>query len=714
MRHDSVESSTTLPIRTSTPPTLASRNNSLVGSFSRSESPSRLSLSFARFGRSSPTSPLGAPIENNDDTRTLIVRAFSPSVAVYVSPETDELVRRKGIKNGFLHLVRPFGERISGKVVVRDSTGASRAWEDFGIRFTHLGQLAKDATSANVDASMVELEDVLDQYLQHSTGDFDTGYGPEGMSPYYRHFLERLLVSNRISQHEAFLHPVAAVIAISSATPNPIETLRHMYQQTAQGSHSLPSWANPEYLRYYVLVHDDDRDDFARSSSLFDQMKRHFGLHCHLLRLRSAECFADDVNGEPLPPCEWLTAAEDLAHIQDSAQLIDLEAPIQPSIFSSDAAALRSFVRELVAQSVVPHMEQRISLWNDQIASRRRGISGRFMSLSKRWAGLGSVSRSSSATNITGTSTTGNYDAVQDQYRYDTPEALLRRMADFTMMLRDYKLAASTYELLRTDNSNDKAWKYLAGANEMCCAATLLNPLASGSTKLKIETFDQMIETASYSYFTRCSHPFLALRAILLGVELLKVRGPTANDIATKWATRVLQMNILGSAGHVLVTERVVSSLASQIGVGPSAWGTRKRKAAMWSVMAADEWMKLGKTEFAASKLTMAAELYAETKHGNAIKEYGDMAEFMRELELAVKIKLNQARRRGLSGASQPTGDEQFDEDDIEETTENMEQLDTKPNRKSLMGAGNPLEGMAPQSPVRLRADPFARDDDFE
>lgn len=596
-------------------------------------------------------------------------------------------------------------------MVVRDSTAASRAWEDFGIRFADLGSLAQQSRIPQAVVPLDDLEDVLDRYIQQSSDDPPTGDGLSGTSPYYQLFLGRLLSSQPISQHEAFLHPVATVIAISSATSSPIETLRNLYQQTAQGPQTLPQYANPEYLRYYVLVHDEDKDDFAKSSALFEQMKRHFGLHCHLLRLRSAECLNESEYAEELPVCEWLTASEELKHLDATTQLVELNLPQSPYIYSSDAVAIRTFVRELVAQSVVPHMEQRIALWNEQIASRRRGISGRFMSLSKRWAGIGSTSRGPSS-NTAGSGASGNYDSTQDQYPYDTPEALLRRMADFAMMLRDYKLAASTYELLRSDYSNDKAWKYLAGANEMCCTATLLNPLASGSAKLKIETFDQMLETASYSYLTRCSQPILALRSILLGVELLKVRGPTASEMATKWAVRALQLNLVSGITHVLVSERVTGCLAGRTGIGSIGWGTRKRKAALWSITAADEWMKLGRAEFAAARLDEAQELYRDIKNPGAINDYMHMTEFMTQLQLAVKLKLGQARQRGLSGASAVPIQEY---DEVDETTEKLDRVDSRHNRRSLMGAMNPLEAAAPLSPGRtVRPEPSPRDDDFE
>lgn len=43
----------------------------------------------------------------------------------------------------------------------------------------------------------------------------------------------------------------------------------------------------------------------------------------------------------------------------------------------------------------------------------------------------------------------------------------MRRMADCAFMLQDYDLANQTYHSARKDFSNDKAWKYFAGTQEM-------------------------------------------------------------------------------------------------------------------------------------------------------------------------------------------------------------------------------------------------------
>lgn len=173
-------------------------------------------------------------------------------------------------------------------------------------------------------SGLAQLEDVVAKHMEgvgEKTEDDWDGMKRTGnsflppASPNYRLYLRRLLSAFPQAPHETFLHPVACVVAISSSNPSPIESLRQLYADTSQGDKRSPLWVNPEYLRYYVLVHDEDNDDITRSTSFFDQMKRHFGLHCHFLRIRSAQCLPDDDLAVPLPVPEWTSPAEALARI---------------------------------------------------------------------------------------------------------------------------------------------------------------------------------------------------------------------------------------------------------------------------------------------------------------------------------------------------------------------------------------------------------------
>ncbi|KAG9634772.1 hypothetical protein KCU98_g14941, partial [Aureobasidium melanogenum] len=590
-----------------------------------------------------------------DEARQLVLRAFAPRVSVLASDDCQELLRHKGIHGGLLDLLRPFGEKVGGRVVVRDSTGASRPWDDFGIRFTGVSdgleaprldsnpsdlpeyRPARLRTGADVD----QIDELVARHLQYAqdqppAGDYfsapETKPHPSQLTPFYTLYLRRLLSGIPVTPHETFSHPVALVIAISSRNPAPIDELRTLYTTSNTGQFRPPPWVNNEFLRYYVLIHDEDHDDITKSTALYEQMKRHFGLHCHLLRLRSNECLPSDDDSMRLPSCEWLSAGEELGEIanRESSEVDDDPTPY---IFESDAAAIRAFVREMVTQSIVPGMERLSALWNNEVASRRRGIAGKIGMVSKRFT-FGFSGRGSSG-GIGGSNS--NYDALQGFYKPDTPEAVLRKLADYAFMLRDFKLAQSTYDLLCTDYKNDKAWKHYAGANEMAAITALLSaPIVP--SRIRVDSLDQLLETAYYSYLTRCSAPYSALRTLIIGTELLRLRGGSALDDSARWATRILEDRLVGSTGHALLLERIASCYSSRRGHGKLNSGSRYRKAAFYHVLAAEAWLKLEKPRQSEQNLTSATEIYATSlpPSNHEISSFEHLETFLLQLKQAV------------------------------------------------------------------------------
>jgi len=582
-----------------------------------------------------------------------------PHVSVLASPDCEELLRHKGIHGGLLELLRPFGERLEGRVVIRDSTGASKPWDDFGVRFTgvrdgleapRLPNRPEDENLEKEKAGIsaleyrpprlrsggdtMQIDELVDRHLRfaetHSSGQ-QTDYlnvkqktaANATFSPFYNLYLRRMLSGLVLSPHETFSHPVTLLIAISSRNPSPIEELRTLYASSNTGEHRLPAWVNNEFLRYYVLIHDEDYDDIKKSTTLYEQMKRHFGLHCHLLRLRSTQCLPSDDESIRLPTSEWMSAAEELTEIATRENMEDDEDPT-PYIFESDAASVRSFVRELITQSIIPGMERMTATWNDQVASRRRGLSGRFMSLSKRFTGFSTRSVTSPTTANSGS----NYDASQGYYKPDSPEAIMRKLADYALILRDFKLAQSTYDLLATDYKNDKAWKYYAGASEMSALTTLL-ATTSLTSKVRIDTVDQALENAYYSYMSRCGAPFYAHRTLALNAELLRSRGGSALDDAARWLGRIMDDRLVGPAGHALTVERIAACYSARQGVGALQSGSRRRKAAFWTVLAAASWVEQQKPAQAEKDLLRAMELYGVLDDGSQGLEFEGMAGYI-------------------------------------------------------------------------------------
>ena len=298
--------------------------------------------------------------DSNETCERIIVRSFAPRVAVFASSDTEEFVRQKGFRDGLHSLLRPYGERLHGKVVIRDSMGGSRAWDDFGIRFidsqmlqennSHradgvpVGQDARNlvndpqrvpkrSSSSYSDETGIFIDRVLESYLRVTSevsnsdekGHLDIESAPfepqPRPSPLYQVYLRKILSSASIVPYETFSHPVTCLIAVSSRHPAPIEALRQLYSNTGHGGKRIPAWMGTEYLRYYVLIHDEENDDITKSTALFDLMKRHFGLHCHLLRLRRSQCVLTDDDSTRVPSCEWLSAQEEVAKLRLKGRL---------------------------------------------------------------------------------------------------------------------------------------------------------------------------------------------------------------------------------------------------------------------------------------------------------------------------------------------------------------------------------------------------------
>ncbi|EWC45343.1 hypothetical protein DRE_00742 [Drechslerella stenobrocha 248] len=550
-----------------------------------------------------------------DDIKSVIHHAFVPHIAVHVSQDVNEIIREKGLPDLY-QLIRPYGEKVQGRITARDSQGSSMPFEDFAVRGrtapgagTGAGQWDGGSAEAMNSEELPLVDELLDLHLSHAEELIETSLAAETEhhtgQAFYLLYLRKLLSGFPVTPHETFAHPVACLIAISSRNLAPIDTLRQLYKTGAEMD--IPGYVNKEYLRYYVLVHDEDNDDIQKSTALFEQMKRHFGLHCHLLRLRSSLCIVSDEDSVPLAKSEWLPASEELAELR-SRQDDEIEGESTSRfIHGSDESAIKTMIREMVAQSVIPFMERNIASWNDQILSRRKGLGGRMLSFSRRFL-------SSTATrSTTNSATASNFDLTTNSYDPITPEAQMRKLADWAFMLRDWKLAYDVYNTIRSDFNNDKAWLHVAGAQEMTIISLLLTGQAI-TPKLRADTIDVYLDAACYSYVTRFRAFYAALRCLLVTVELLRLAGGSSAELAAKWAIRSLDLNVQPTVGKALISQRVGDCYAVRQGAGSGGWGGRRRKAAMWHILAAEMWIRLGKFAQARHCIDVATPRYSGTE----------------------------------------------------------------------------------------------------
>ncbi|KAK3004340.1 hypothetical protein RJ639_018256 [Escallonia herrerae] len=230
----------------------------------------------------------------------------------------------------------------------------------------------------------------------------------ECLPSWFWYFNKELVRTVSFSEHEAFDHPVASLVVVSSKDEEPINKFVDLFN-----TNQLPSLLNdgamdPKILKHFLLVHDNLDgtpekcsdypfiDAFVGALKVLADMRGTFGLNaCRLLCLNSSQDGLAD-HQENL----W-------AHYQKS----DASPGQRLGCFLSmeDLDELTDIMQDLSSKQIIPHMEQKSRVLNQQI----------------------------------------------------------RVLGDYAFMLRDYELALSNYRLLSTDYKLDKAWKRYAGVQEM-------------------------------------------------------------------------------------------------------------------------------------------------------------------------------------------------------------------------------------------------------
>ncbi|KAI8328146.1 ER-golgi trafficking TRAPP I complex 85 kDa subunit-domain-containing protein [Chlamydoabsidia padenii] len=446
--------------------------------------------------------------------------------------------------------------------------------------------------------------------------------------PWFTTYKDLILSLRGITEHETFDHPVAIMMVISSANPDPVGAIMQLYNPNVPSFTVDKPYVDTNVLRYYVLLHDPQQTTLEHSQQVFEKMKKSFGLHCHMLTLNSRpqttfegseKSSVNDNNvdlGDESIRTIWESSlakkstinntlqqySQQLSDNQEQSTLqspLNSDTPLSPSIpslarssssssiatnhssESSTSAPLYStgiatqafdlisssldqpmsptrdspttnsnvfthmespsfvhygqyltadhidktkvMVKELISQSLVPFMERNIQHWNEQVASARRGITGRLFGASRRLFGT-NQSRNPSPQSIQTIPSNGkNLPAGVNSlviYPYGAPEAQMRKLADYSFMLRDYKFAQVIYDTVRRDYATDKAYKYHAGTQEMIgvCFLMMNQPLTN-----KVDV-DRNFELAVQQYIGRCRSPYHATRATVIHYELLKSR----------------------------------------------------------------------------------------------------------------------------------------------------------------------------------------------
>lgn len=426
-----------------------------------------------------------------------------------------------------------------------------------------------------------------------------------------------LLSSRPLAPHETFNHPVGVLFAISTTTPDPMTTLQRLYgQAVGTGAQAAPWMDGVQVLKFFVVVHDVSKAgaDLEGANELLALVKKAYGPHSTLLVINSrTPSDSQPPTAESAPVTSMIPRKPE---ITDHASIVKAYAAAMSNLTLSPMAAaaesggqaprsyaqrlssedvdrLIAVVRELVVQSLVPWMEARVREWNEAYQSNRRGLTGRLFGAGRKLFG---TSRPSSPSPAAGHAV---YNPAKGFYPVNSVEALARRLADFSFMLRDYRYSASIYDNLRRDYTQDRAWRYVSAATEMHGLATLLsngyfhpgvqpgNP--TPQTTLQHSDICASLEQAVTTYLGRTG----GVGAVHLDALRVTVLYYEAWKALNEWrGVGALLVRAAGEADEVPCAVIVEEAAAADVKGGKSQRGRRRQ--AFHLVMAARRYEKAG------------------------------------------------------------------------------------------------------------------------
>ncbi|GAA6018193.1 hypothetical protein JCM11491_005627 [Sporobolomyces phaffii] len=359
----------------------------------------------------------------------------------------------------------------------------------------------------------------------------------DDLAPWYASFRQDIFARREMVEYETWGWPVGCVLALSTAHPDPLNALSILWDLTspsqlyaASSTSSNPrqqEYANPEVLRYILIVHDARQGGSEQVEKLHETVKKTYGVHTKVLTLwdhykplelpsstgqdsaaaagageasleheleklwpedleeeaTKRKAITSEASSAALTGLGYLGAVE-----QDHEQARPLARRGRPGHDLSlvDLQSLSVFTRELVTQSIVPYLERQITVANEQFNNNKKSLGGRLFSVGRKYFGGGASSSTSSTGEASASGGGTGYNPSKGYYPYSSLEAQSRRLADLSFMCEDYALAMNVYAQVAKDYKNDRAWKHYSSALRMqgFCQLLLLaaNPSSSSSS----------------------------------------------------------------------------------------------------------------------------------------------------------------------------------------------------------------------------------------
>lgn len=422
----------------------------------------------------------------------VLLEEITPVVMVLSTPLAEEACRKNGLN--FVEMLLPFSVFNKIDVPVRTASDQPYRLQMFKLRLVyasdirqqdykvvegHLKQLVSDAANAalfDLQSEPPQLETILSET--------ELDFCPSWIQT----FNKELRKTISFSEHEAFDHPVACLLVVSSNDAEPINRFVDLFNTDQLSSLQNDGAMDPKILKQYLLLHDNHGGTMDRATGILAEMKSTFGsTDCRLLCINSSAGGDGELKDNP-----WLNVKAHMSVSQEIGSFLNID----------DLIEIKEFMQELSSKHIIPYLEQKIRFLNQQVSATRKGFRNQIKNL---WWRKGKEDAPEAASG--------------QMYTFSSTESQIRVLGDYAFILRDYELALSNYRLLSTDYKLDKAWKRYAGVQEMMGLAYFMLDQSRKDSEFCMETaFNTYLKLVPLAQrnATRCG---------LWWAEMLKARG---------------------------------------------------------------------------------------------------------------------------------------------------------------------------------------------
>ncbi|KAF9475629.1 hypothetical protein BDN70DRAFT_883515 [Pholiota conissans] len=377
--------------------------------------------------------------------------SLSPHVCILSTPDLNEVLEKSSLPP-LQNILQSFSPLP--KVTTRTSSLMSIPHDSFALRFSDLIDVEEacledeeQRTSRTIDWMTARIGKRCGKWVQDTElmGDKETTRTP------WWDELRRCAEGDFVpSKAESWNHPVALILAVSTTSPNPLQAITALHARNVQ----FPAWVDTNFLRYTLIIHPQNSNlSDEEATALHNAVKRQFGLHSYLLPLVLPKAPPSPVPVPALMPRLPPPPSPDSPPHHSSIP----SPPLTPGNLTAvntlrmeerDIQQTARFTREFLVMSLIPWMEKCVAEWNENFSSTRR-LPSRLFSSTRRLFGS---QISSSAHTPPISASTASLPGRASISSGLAPPSQQRRLAEFSTILGDFKLAVVVWEALRKES----------------------------------------------------------------------------------------------------------------------------------------------------------------------------------------------------------------------------------------------------------------------